>query len=129
MDRYRKEVLQVSTRKHGINVQYLYDSAYNAKCKMLVQNRNSVTEKDVKDCMAEFKNKKCEEFDRIPLCMLSDASEKLHHPMVCLFKEIYLSCKIPEQWKVAKKNSICKKCTSNHIMLNQMALQLHKFVN
>ena len=25
MDRYRKEVLQVSTRKHDINVQYLYD--------------------------------------------------------------------------------------------------------
>ena len=25
MDRYWKEVLQVSTRKHGINVQYLYD--------------------------------------------------------------------------------------------------------
>ena len=28
MDRYWKEVLQVSTRKHGINVQYLYDSMY-----------------------------------------------------------------------------------------------------
>ena len=26
MDRYRKEVLQVSTRKHGINVQYFYDN-------------------------------------------------------------------------------------------------------
>ena len=26
MDRYRKEVLQVSTRKHVINVQYLYDT-------------------------------------------------------------------------------------------------------
>ena len=26
MDRYRKEVLQVSTQKHGINVQYLYDT-------------------------------------------------------------------------------------------------------
>ena len=26
MDRYRKEVLQLSTRKHGINVQYLYDT-------------------------------------------------------------------------------------------------------
>ena len=25
MDRYWKEVLQVSTQKHGINVQYLYD--------------------------------------------------------------------------------------------------------
>ena len=30
MDRYRKEVLQVSTRKHGINVQYLYDK--DVKC-------------------------------------------------------------------------------------------------
>ena len=28
MDRYRKEVLQLSTRKHGINVQYLYDTDY-----------------------------------------------------------------------------------------------------
>ena len=26
MDRYRKEVIQVSTRKHDINVQYLYDN-------------------------------------------------------------------------------------------------------
>ena len=25
MDRHWKEVLQVSTQKHGINVQYLYD--------------------------------------------------------------------------------------------------------
>ena len=25
MDRYWKEVLKVSTQKHGINVQYLYD--------------------------------------------------------------------------------------------------------
>ena len=29
MDRYRKEVLQGSTRKHGINVQYLYDKNKN----------------------------------------------------------------------------------------------------
>ena len=28
MDRYRKEVLQLSTRKHGINVQYLYDTMH-----------------------------------------------------------------------------------------------------
>ena len=26
MDRYRKEAIQVSTRKHAINVQYLYDT-------------------------------------------------------------------------------------------------------
>ena len=29
MDRYRKEVLQLSTWKHGINVQYLYDKIPN----------------------------------------------------------------------------------------------------
>ena len=28
MDRYRKEVLQLSTWKHGINVQYLYDTSF-----------------------------------------------------------------------------------------------------
>ena len=33
MDRYRKEVLQVSTRKHGINVQYLYDKNFDSKTK------------------------------------------------------------------------------------------------
>ena len=30
MDRYWKEVLYVSTRKHGINVQYLYDMDINS---------------------------------------------------------------------------------------------------
>ena len=35
MDRYRKEVLQVSTRKHGINVQYLYDKKTNEKTHFL----------------------------------------------------------------------------------------------
>ena len=32
MDRYRKEVLQLSTRKHGINVQYLYDNNIEGLC-------------------------------------------------------------------------------------------------
>ena len=44
MDRYRKEVLQVSTWKHGINVQYLYDmfkkiqNLINGQCIKAVTN-------------------------------------------------------------------------------------------
>ena len=34
--------------------------------------------------------------------MLRDAHVKLLPPLVNLFGEIYRTCKIPEQWKVAK---------------------------
>ena len=38
MDRYQKEVLQVSTRKHGINVQYLYDKTLAADVRTGIAN-------------------------------------------------------------------------------------------
>ena len=65
---------------------------YNGKCKIIVQNRNFMTENDVKLCLSELKNKKCEGFDRIPLCMLLDARVALLPPMAVLFNEIYLTC-------------------------------------
>ena len=40
MDRYRKEVLQLSTRKHGINVQYLYDTQYTCGGNLFVPDFN-----------------------------------------------------------------------------------------
>ena len=61
-----------------------------------------MTEIDVKKCLDELKNKKCEGFNRIPVCMLLDARVKLLPPLAVLFSEIYRSCKIPDQWKVAK---------------------------
>ena len=61
-----------------------------------------MTKHDVEICLSELKNKKCEGFDRIPVCMLLDARETLLPPMANLFNEIYHSCKIPEQWKVSK---------------------------
>ena len=45
---------------------------YNGKCKLIVQNRNFMSLNDVKICLDELNNKKCEGFDRIPVCMLSD---------------------------------------------------------
>ena len=75
---------------------------YNGKCKIIVQNRNFMTVTDVNACLNELNNKKCEGFDRIPVCMLYDARVRLLPPLTVLFSEIYRSCKIPEQWKVAK---------------------------
>ena len=64
---------------------------------------------DVETCMSDLKNKKCEGFDRIPLCVLSDARETLLPPWACLFSSIYSTKQIPEQWKVAKIVPIFKK--------------------
>ena len=57
---------------------------------------------DVKLCMSDLKNKKCEGYDRIPLCALFGAHGVLLPPMANLFSQIYSTCKIPEQLKVAK---------------------------
>ena len=75
---------------------------YNGKCKLIVQNRNFMTLNDVKICLDELSNKKCEGFDRIPVCMIYDAREKLLPPMATLFNDIYNTNKIPDQWKIAK---------------------------
>ena len=53
--------------------------------------------------MSELKNKKCEGFDRIPVCMIYDARDMLLPPMAALFNSIYQTLKIPEQWKVCPR--------------------------
>ena len=56
---------------------------YNGKCKLNVQKRNFMLENDVKRCLDELKNKKCEGFDRIPVCIILDAQVKLLPPLPC----------------------------------------------
>ena len=48
-------------------------NVYNGKCKMLVQDRNFMKTDDVFECMETLVNKKCEGYDRMPLCCLYDA--------------------------------------------------------
>ena len=74
-----------------------------------------MTINDVKECMSELKNKKCEGFDRIPVCMIYDARELLLPPMAVLFNSIYQTLKIPEQWKVSKIIPIFKKGNKTEI--------------
>ena len=45
--------------------------------KIIVQNRNFKTKNDVNECMLTLKPKKCEGFDRIPVCIISDAADIL----------------------------------------------------
>ena len=46
--------------------------------------------KDVEECMDTLVNKKCEGFDRIPLCCLSDAKNILLAPFSILFNKIFI---------------------------------------
>ena len=58
--------------------------------------------KDVLACMNVLNNKKCEGFDRIPVCILADAKPVLLNNLTELFQKIYATCNIPDQWKVSK---------------------------
>ena len=82
---------------------------YNGKCRLIVANRNFMTKSDVKECMLSLKNKKSEGYDRIPVCCLLDAKDTLLEPMSALFDKIYLTKKVPDQWKVSKIIPIHKK--------------------
>ena len=63
----------------------------------------------------DLKNKKSEGYDRIPVCCLLDAREPLLTPMAEMFTKIYLTGKIPEQWKVSKIVPTHKKGSKNAI--------------
>ena len=64
-------------------------NVYNGKCKMLVQDRNFMTINDIDECLKSLSNKRCEGFDRVPLCCLSDAKNALLIPFSVLFNKIY----------------------------------------
>ena len=49
-------------------------SIYNGKCKLILQNRNFMQKSDVKKCLDELSNKKCEGFDRLPVCFIKDTT-------------------------------------------------------
>ena len=82
----------------SLSTELYVNGVYNGKCKLIVQNRNFMTESDVRECIKDLKNKKCEGYDRIPLCMLIDSRDVILPALQSLFSSIYLTKKIPEQW-------------------------------
>ena len=75
---------------------------YNGKCKLIVQNMNFNAEVDIKECIIDLPNKKCEGFDRIPVCLLRDSCEIILDLMASLFSKVYATGLLPEQWKVSE---------------------------
>ena len=70
---------------------------------------------DVKKCLDELSNKKCEGFDRLPVCFIKDSKDIILDPLSSLFSKIYSTGQIPEQWKVSKIIPIFKKGSKNEI--------------
>ena len=106
---YQKIKLNVNKTKIDSN------AVYNGKRKLLVQNRNFMKKSDVMDCISDLPNKKCEGFDRIPVCMLRDCRNILLDPLCALFSNIYATGLLPEQWKVSKIIPIFKKGNKHEI--------------
>ena len=57
------EKIKSNVNKTHVNA----NGVYNGKNKLMVLNRNFMKENDVKLCLNELMNKRCEGFDRIPL--------------------------------------------------------------
>ena len=66
------------------------DANVYCKCKLIVGCRNFMTKKDVEECMNDLGSKKCEGFDRIPVCALTHSRIPLLEPMAALFDNFYL---------------------------------------
>ena len=87
------EKIKLNVSKTNVNL----NTVYNGRCKLLVQNRNFMLKSDIKKCLYDLSNKKCEGFDRIPVCFLSDSRDIILDPLSSLFSKIYATGQIPEQ--------------------------------
>ena len=85
------------------------DEVYNGYKIVHSEEVNFMTEDAVTECLKELKTKNCEGFDRIPMRILKDGASVIGKPLSILFKKIYKTKKIPEQWKVAKIIPLHKK--------------------
>ena len=84
-------------------------NVYNGKNKLIVQNRNFMCREDIIECLRSIKSKRCEGYDRIPVCILTDSSNLLIDPLTELFQKIYSTGLLPDQWKISKTIPIFKK--------------------
>ena len=103
--------IKFNVSKTSINLNVIY----NGKYKLLVKNRNFMQKSDVKKCLYELSSKKCEGFDRLPVCFINDSKDIIQDPLSSLFSKIYSTGQIPEQWKVSKIVPIFKKGSKNEI--------------
>ena len=61
-----------------------------------------MSELNVRKCLIGLKIKNCEGVDRVPLRILNDGAQFLSGPITSLLNIIYLTKRIPDQWRQAK---------------------------
>ena len=88
---------------------------YNGHQKIFADIGHTIEECDILECVKELKLKNCEGFDRIPQRILSDGIKVLSKPLTTLFKMIFNTHQIPEQWLIAKTIPIHKKGPKQNI--------------
>ena len=72
-------------------------------------------ESDVETAINSLKNKNCEGHDRIPVRILADGKLLLLKPLTQLFRKIYQTRQIPEQWLISKIIPIHKKGQTKNV--------------
>ena len=107
-----------SLRSQGIILLLLLDTAsttsidnnvYNGSKKINEQNKNFMSEVNIRKSILSLKLKNSEGYDRIPQRILIDGMSILLEPFTKLFNLIYNSNTIPEQWSMSKIIPIHKK--------------------
>ena len=98
-----------------LNETVIDPEVYNGKTKLNAQSQNFMTESDVLLAVKSLSLKNCEGHDRIPTRILIDAIEILKNPLSVLFKRIYETKQLPQQWLISKINPIHKKGVTSFV--------------
>jgi hypothetical protein len=92
-----------------VNAQIINNDVYNGTQKLTPTDLDFMQESDVETAINSLKNKNCEGHDRIPVRILADGKLLLLKPLTQLFRKIYQTRQIPEQWLISKIIPIHKK--------------------
>ena len=98
-----------------VNEQSIKNEVFNGTQKLTPVNCDFMLESDVEIAISSLKNKNCEGHDRIPLRILVDGKLLLLKPLSQLFRKIYQTKQIPEQWLISKITPIHKKGQTKNI--------------
>ena len=98
-----------------VNESRININVYNGTNKMVIPDKNFVSELNIREVISSMKTKNCEGYDRIPQRIIIDGIEFLAKPLTALLNQIYISKQIPEQWLIAKVIPIFKKGKQNQI--------------
>ena len=90
-------------------------SIYNGRKKITVNDCFFMGRDAILDCVASLKIKNAEGYDRVPQRIIKDGINHLIVPLTVLFKLIYETNEIPDQWKIAKVTPIPKKGSKNDL--------------